>query len=149
MVFAEEVCGAEGDLTHAAHGAGSDLTCAPHSANAISHSATVLGPGRANRRWDAREKAKITAESFAPGANISGVARRHGVSLGLLHYWRRRVRDCGGLEPITFVPLTLEDSGPSVARSELEIELGGARVHVRGAVDAGVLRTVLDALRVR
>ena len=148
MLF-EEVCELDGDLTHAAHGAGSDLTCAPHSANAISHSTTVLGPGRTNRRWDAREKAKITAESFAPGANISGVARRHGVSLGLLHYWRRRVRDCDGLEPITFVPLTLEDSRPSATRSEFEIELGGARGHVRGAVDAGLLRTVFDALRVR
>ena len=133
----------------AAHGARSDLTCVPHGAKAVLHNATVLGPGRANRRWDPAEKAKITAESFAPGATIAGVARRHGVSLGLLHYWRRKVRDHGGLEPISFVPLTLADGAVTVARSELEIELGGARVHVRGAVDAGVLRTVLDALRVR
>ncbi|MGH9806434.1 MAG: IS66-like element accessory protein TnpA [Terriglobia bacterium] len=132
-----------------AHGASSDLTCAPHSANVVSHSGTVLGPGRTNRRWDPQEKAKITAESFAPGANVSGVARRYGVSLGLLHYWRRRVRDCGGLEPISFVPLQLADSAAALARSELEIELGGARVHVRGVVDVGVLRTVFDALRAR
>ena len=133
----------------AAHGTRSDLTCAPHGTKAVLHNATVLGPGRANRRWDPAEKAKITPESFAPGATIAGVARRHGVSLGLLHYWRRKVRDHGGLEPISFVPLTLADGAVTVARSELEIELGGARVHVRGAVDAGVLRTVLDALRVR
>lgn len=138
MVFADD-----------AHGASSDLTCAPHSANVISHHGTVVGPVRANRRWDPQEKAKITSESFAPGANISAVARRYGVSLGLLHYWRRRVRDCGGLEEISFVPLALEDSAPALARSELEIELGGARVHVRGVVDAGVLRTVFDALRTR
>ena len=136
-------------LSDEAHDASSDLTCAPHSANVVSRSGTVVGPGRANRRWDPQEKAKITAESFAPGANISAVARRHGVSLGLLHYWRRRVRDCGGLEPISFVPLALEDSAPALARSELEIELGDARVHVRGVVDAGVLRTVFDALRAR
>lgn len=79
------MCGSDGDLNHAPHGAGSDLTCAPHSANTISHGATVLGPGRTNRRWDAREKAKITAESFAPGANVSAVSRRHYMSLGLLH----------------------------------------------------------------
>lgn len=138
MVFADE-----------AHGASSDLTCAPHSATVVSHSGTVVGPGRANRRWEPQEKAKITAESFAPGANVSAVARRYGVSLGLLHYWRRRVRDCGGLEPISFVPLALDDSTTQVVRSELEIELGGARVHVRGAVDAAVLRTVFDALRAR
>ena len=149
MALGDEDHGANGELAHAPHNASSDLTCAPHSANAMSHNATVLGPGRANRRWDPQEKAKITAESFAPGATISGVARRHGVSLGLLHYWRRRVRDGGGLEPISLVPLTLEDSAVAVARSELEIELGGARVHVRGAVDGGVLRTVFDALRAR
>jgi transposase len=101
-----------------------------------------------NRRWGAREKAKITAESFEPGANISAVARRHGVSLGLLHYWRRKVRDHGGLEPIEFIPLTVEDGLPRGC-SDLEIELGGARVHVRGAIDGSVLRTVFDALRSR
>jgi transposase len=148
VAFADEAHGADEDLNHAAHGASSDLTCAPHSAKGISHSGTVLGPLRTNRRWDPREKAKITAESFAPGANISAVARRHNVGLGLLHYWRRKVRDHGGLEPISFVPLSVEDGAPP-GRSDLEIELGGARVHVRGAVDGAVLRTVFDALRAR
>jgi len=128
------------------HGASTDLTYAPHSANPTSHTGTVLGPGRTNRRWDPKEKARITAESFEPGATISGVARRHNVSLGLLHYWRRTVRDRGGLEAISFVPLAIEDVA---ARSELEIELGGARVHVRGVVDGAMLRTVFDALRPR
>jgi transposase len=144
----DEAHGARGDLNHASHGTNSDLTCAPHGADAISHNVDVLGPQRRNRRWDPQEKARITAESFEDGANISAVARRHGVSLGLLHYWRRMVRDRGAMEPISFVPLTLEDGGPPV-RSGLEIELGGARVHVRGPVDGGVLRTVFDALRPR
>ncbi len=137
MVFSGEAGGSDGDLNHAAHGAGSDLTCAPHSAKTISDRSTVLGPGaaRTNRRWSAKEKATITAESLVPGANISGIARRYGVSLGLLHYWRRKVRDHGALEPISFVPLTLEDNGPPIARADLEIELCGARVHVRGVVD--------------
>ncbi len=133
----------------AAHGGSSDLTCAPHNAKAVLRNATVLGPGRANQRWDLAEKAKITAESFTLGTTIAGVARRHGVSLELAHYWRRKVRDHGGLEPISFVPLTLAGGALTAARSELEIELGGARVHVRGAVDGDVLRTVFDALRVR
>jgi transposase len=148
VTFDEEAHGAAEDLNHAAHGAGSDLTCAPHSASPALQSGTVLGPSRTNRKWASREKAKITAESFEPGANISAVARRHGVSLGLLHYWRRRVRDHGGLEPLEFIPLTVED-GASRGRSDLEIELGGARVHVRGAIDGAVLRTVFDALRLR
>jgi transposase len=35
---------------------------------------------------------QIVAESFEPGANISAVARRHGVNVGLLHYWRKRAK---------------------------------------------------------
>ncbi|MBB4200841.1 transposase-like protein [Rhodoblastus sphagnicola] len=37
------------------------------------------------RRWSEDERARILAESFEPGANISAVARRHGVHGGLLH----------------------------------------------------------------
>jgi transposase len=43
------------------------------------------------RRWAAEEKARIVAESFEEGANISEVARRHGVVRGLLTVWRRQV----------------------------------------------------------
>jgi transposase len=39
---------------------------------------------RRRRRWTAEEKARIVAESFEEGANISEVARRHGVVRGLL-----------------------------------------------------------------
>ena len=53
-------------IDDAAHGARSELTCVPHGAKAVLHNATVLGPGRANRRWDPAEKAKITAEIWAP-----------------------------------------------------------------------------------
>lgn len=35
------------------------------------------------RRWPPELKAQITAESLAPGANVSRVARLHGVSIGL------------------------------------------------------------------
>jgi transposase-like protein len=46
---------------------------------------------RRRRRWTAEEKARIVAESFEEGANISEVARRHGVVRGLLTVWRRQV----------------------------------------------------------
>ena len=50
------------------------------------------------------------------------------------------------MEPISLVPLEVDDGVPP-ARCDLEIELGGARILVRGRVDGGVLRTVFDALR--
>ncbi len=36
------------------------------------------------RRWAPEEKTRITAESLEAGANVAAVARRHGVSIGLL-----------------------------------------------------------------
>jgi transposase len=146
MLNDEKRDGEQGDLNHAALCANSDWDSVPHSANAGSHGTTVMGPQRTNRRWDKREKARITAESFEAGANVSAIARHHGVSLGLLHYWRRTVRDRGAMEPISLVPLEVDDEVPT-ARCDLEIEIGGARVMVRGRVDGGVLRTVFDALR--
>lgn len=145
----------EGDSTgfgtvsySAAQCANTDCDGVPHSERSSSGEATILGPQRRNRRWDPREKARITAESFEPGANVSAVARRHGVSTGLLHYWRRTVRDRARVEPISFVPVEVDD-GEQTAACKLEIEIGGARVLVRGAVDAVVLRTVCDVLRAR
>ena len=146
MLDDEKRDGEQVDLNHAAPCANSDWDSVPHSANAGSHSATLLGPQRTNRRWDPREKARITAESFEPGANVSAIARRHGVSLGLLHYWRRTMRDRGAMDTISLVPLEVADRLP-VVRCDLEIEIGGARVMVHGRVDGGVLRTVFDALR--
>ena len=37
----------------------------------------VIPAGPARRRWSAEAKARIVAESLAPGANVSEVARRH------------------------------------------------------------------------
>ena len=48
-----------------------------------------------SKRWrarSAREKAAIVAETFAPGANVPEIARRHGLNRGLLFTWRRQGR---------------------------------------------------------
>lgn len=135
------------DMNSAAPCANSDCDGVPHSMIAAFEPAvTILGPQRRNRRWDPREKAQITAESFEPGANIAAVARRHGVSRSLLHNWRRTVRDRTPVEPISFVPLELED-GAAGAKCELEIAIGDARIFIRDAVDKDMLRAVCEALR--
>lgn len=144
----DDISGLNGDLNSAAQCANTHWDGVPHSAKVSLTEATVLGPQKRNRRWDANEKARITAESFEPGANISAVARRHGVSPGLLHYGRRTVRDRAAIEPISFVPLEIDD-GAQAPEGSLEIEFDGAHVVVRGAVDAGVLRVVCEALRQR
>ncbi len=44
------------------------------------------------RRWSDTDKARIVVESFAPGANVSEVARRNGLSPQQLFAWRREAR---------------------------------------------------------
>ena len=44
------------------------------------------------RRWRVEEKLRIVAEVDRPGAIFAEVARRHGLSRGLLWQWRDQVR---------------------------------------------------------
>lgn len=60
-------------------------------------------PDPRRRRWPVSEKARIIAESFVPGASVSAVATRHGVTASTLSQWRRQaVR--GELGPVPGVP---------------------------------------------
>ena len=62
----------------------------------------VITGRQRRRRWTAEEKARIVAESLEADANISDVARRHGVARGLLTIWRRQLSSGGGdQEPAT------------------------------------------------
>jgi len=52
----------------------------------------ILDGVERRRRWSDDEKARITEDSFAPGAKVSEVARKHGVSRSLIFAWRREAR---------------------------------------------------------
>ena len=60
---------------------------------------------RRRRRWTAEEKARIVAESFEEGANISEVARRNGVVRGLLTVWRHKFTTVAGVQAPGFVQI--------------------------------------------
>ena len=113
----------------------------------------VIGGVERRRRWSRAEKAQITGESFMPGASVSDVARRHGVSLGLLHHWRRATRQRSGDIAQSFVPIVpAEESShaaaePRISGGVIEIELCGASIRLHGPVDGSMLRTVLAAVR--
>jgi transposase len=50
-----------------------------------------VGVGR-RRRWTDEAKGRIVAESYAPGAVVSEVARRHDISPQHLFVWRKAAR---------------------------------------------------------
>jgi transposase len=50
----------------------------------------ITGTGR--RRFSDDDKARIIEETLSPGAVVSEVARRHGLSLQHLFGWRRQAR---------------------------------------------------------
>ncbi|WP_420836844.1 transposase [Bradyrhizobium algeriense] len=102
------------------------------------------------------------AESFEEGANISEVARRNGVSRGLLTVWRGQVTAMVGKAP-SFVPIQIGAESDGVASAQarplkvsarpakacgvVEIEVNGAIIRVEPGVDVVTLSTVLSVLR--
>jgi transposase len=100
------------------------------------------------RRWPRELKSQITAESFSAGANVSQIARLHGVSIGLLHDWRRCARESVADDQLRFVPVVTDARPASTSlASSIEIEFSGVRIRVNGAVDAVALGTVMAAVR--
>src|SRR5437870_12852177 len=74
----------------------------------------ITGQQRRRRRWTAEEKARIVAESFEEGANISEVARRNGVVRGLLTVWRHKFTAAAVVQAPGFVPVRIAcEGGPA------------------------------------
>ncbi len=130
-----------------------------HDAGEYRRIELITGVSR-RRRWTPAEKAALVAESLQPGANISDLARRHGVNRGLLQTWRRTAMQETANNSAVFVPLRVEDGAlirqagtPTTelaGRSDamalpgvIELEGRGVRVHFSGPVDADALRLVL------
>lgn len=122
----------------------------------------VLGIER-RRRWSAEAKARLIEETLVPGAVVSEVARRHGVSQSLLFTWRRQARTETPTEGAgsILLPVEIESSAATTedahrrvvanrrrwASGMIEIELGsGKRVRVDNEFDADALRRVLSVL---
>jgi transposase len=112
-----------------------------------------VGVGR-RRRWSDAAKARIVAESYAPGAVVSEVARRHDLLPQHLFAWRKAART-GLTLPVDaapmFVPVVREPRGDGAAATHclgaVSIEIAGAVVRVQPGVDPGWLRDVLRAVK--
>ena len=119
---------------------------------------TATGDAQRRRRvWSVDDKRRIVAETLAPGASVSVVARRHDLNANMLFTWRRAVEAVAlpvADDKVTFVPGTITAapattiSPPSpVTVGGMEIVLAsGARIIVGIDVDAAALSRVVKVL---
>jgi transposase len=129
----------------------------------------VTSGGARRRRWSKADKARIVRESLEPGALVSEVAQRHGLTRWQLYEWRRKARAAGdqarpaqskrngstskpveGLPAFAPVVMATPAIPPQLTASEaslVEIAIGGVSVRVRGVVEVEGLVAVLNAVR--
>ena len=107
------------------------------------------------RRWSDEDKGRIVAESYAPGAVVSEIARRHEISPQHLFAWRKAARN-GQLalaadEAAVFVPVMMAPQKAEVAKRSalpsITIEMAGVVVRVECGVDVGWLAAVLRVMK--
>jgi len=112
--------------------------------------------GRRRRLWSDDEKRQIVAETLAPGASVSIVARRHDLNANMLFTWRRQIGTSALLpagDAVTFVPAAITSEAaptlspdPSLA-GRMEIVLAdGDRIIMGEDVDAAALARVVKVL---
>ena len=106
------------------------------------------------RHWPRSEKARIVAESYAPGASATAVAVRHGLHRNQIFAWRRQLRNHPALinaDMPEFVPVTLAspaESGSAMAGgSKIEVIAAGLTIRLGTGFDTGDLRRVLQIVR--
>lgn len=118
------------------------------------------------RRWSVDDKARIIEETLAPGAVVSEIARRHGLTPQQVFGWRRAARrpaeDSDDTGSPWFVPAVVEQPklGPvrkprrprrasrsGDAAGLIELEIGGVTVRVGRGAEARTITAVIHALK--
>ncbi len=124
----------------------------------------ITGVG-GRRRWSETEKARITAEAMMPGAVVSEIARRHGMSPQHLFTWRRAAsRSVGSASAVAplFVPAIVEAEPPPCSDPKakaarrprrrsgaegIELDIGGVTVRVGSDASPKAIAAVIRALK--
>ena len=111
---------------------------------------------RRNRRWPDEVKARIVAETLLPGASVSSVARRHGITANHISSWRGRAKRGELVLPapetaMEFASLVLGPGAqPSVAEQvaagQIEISYGAVTIRLGPDASAARIAAVVHAL---
>ena len=123
---------------------------------------TQASPTR--RRYSAAFKRDLVERCLQRGASVSGIALENGINANVLFRWRREhfrattSEQHESTEQAVLLPVKLATTvtptrqEATTTRSPMpagviEIDVGAARVRLRGAVDEANVRCVLQALR--
>jgi transposase len=117
-------------------------------------------PATPRRRWSAAAKERIVAEAMMPGANVSAVARSHGLSPLQVFTWRRdavrRARQAGAAaETAAFAVVEVDEQPPSsdaiadagACADGVELTVGDVTLRLGPQVPASRVRDLLRAVR--
>ena len=118
----------------------------------------VLEGPSGRRTWSDEAKAQIVVESYAPGAKVCDVARRHGMAPQHLSTWRGLAKQGKLVLPMPdagedlFAPIEVLADGalPPVEPASvgmIEIEAGGAIIRVPLNTDAARVADLARALQ--
>lgn len=108
-------------------------------------------PARTRRVWSREAKERIVAEASAPDANVSAIARAHGLTPQQLFKWRREAQDvaeAGGLAgaadaAIAFVELApMQTSAPARSARAAVCEIVVADIVLRIGSDVPMSRII-------
>jgi len=107
-------------------------------------------PAPPRRRWSASAKERIVAAASEPGANVSALARAHGLTPQQVFTWRRqaagesRKKEMGAEAGPSFAVVAVdgEDAG-----SVVEIAVGEVTLRIGPMVSAARVKEILQAVR--
>jgi len=95
------------------------------------------------RRFTAEEKRRLLDEAQAPGASVSSVARRYGVSPSLIFRWRR-LNEQGGLQGLGAEEAVVPESEVKHLKAQVR-EL--QRLLGKKTMEAEILKEAIDLSR--
>ena len=110
-----------------------------------------VSPDVPRRRWSEAAKARLVEEALDPAANVSAIARRHGMAPSQLFGWRRQALKAGSVERVerNEVVSFAEVQPVPAQQGSIEIVIGDAAIRIGADVDARQLQMVLRAVRAR
>src|SRR5690349_12575190 len=95
------------------------------------------------RRWFSKDdKARIVEETLVPGAVVSEIARRHGLTPQQVFTWRRQARQSSATktDELQFVPAVIDTPAAAVGperkalRCKAKPDLGSIEIEVDGTI---------------